>query len=93
MARFVYKEETIKNSISRLEQAYSALSQTEAALNAGFDYLSQVQGGAYIDVGENRKIICGFPESGRNYINELKNAIEGKYVDLFLKLLEYIQEV
>lgn len=82
MARFVYKEETVKNSINCLEAAYSALSQTEAALNSGFNHLQQVQGGAYIDVGQNRSTICGFPESGRNYINELKNAIESKCAEI-----------
>ena len=82
MARFVYKEDTVKNSISRLQDAYAALSQTEAALNSGFDYLQQVQGGAYIDVAQSRNTICGFPESGRSYINELKNAVESKCAEI-----------
>ena len=82
MSRFVYKEESVNSSINMLQDAYKTLDQTEAELNSGFNHLEQVQGGSYIDVAQSRKTICGFPETARNYINELRNAIESKSAEI-----------
>lgn len=82
MSRFVYKEDIVNTSLNKLDQARETLSQTEAALNEGFNQLSQVNGAQFIDYGSNREIICKFPEDGRTYINELKKAIEGKCAEI-----------
>ena len=79
MGRYTYEASKVNTSIDRLNDAAASLNTTESALEKAFAHLESVNGvSRCIDLGKNKAVITNLPNEGKDYINDLRKAIESK---------------